>query len=392
MKLELNILVIFAALILSGCSTKLQQLRYNPDTASYEASVVKDSTKSSKLEAWQSIRDPESFEKIKNISYARRLVDTYNSGTGKSPLLRDKTSFSRQYAAGKYYFSGAKNIKSGNTRNALANFREAMNSNPTLLYTSDIAYLIGQCHEAEGNLNLANKAYNQFKKFSDAVCPESFYLERANNDSLYKLIFSRANFNNPEVQALHFANKYKGPALKSRNYPGLIRSKPYVNLFVDVFRDVNGDALLGGGIEATSLARLKSTWSFSEVHRLFSLTYQLYRSFDNRFGLTGSTFSKKEKTDIEGVDISQWGFNMTTGYFVHPRVGFYLGYDYNVWNKNNPKQITANDIKYEVWHENRAFGGLSFLILDFLGVGAHYDNINQFQISIYLNSSNLLLF
>jgi hypothetical protein len=365
------VLLFFVFLLLTNCTNTIYHLRYNPHIRGYQAGFARDSLS---IQTWYTLRNPQTQVKITDQDTAKMLAAQYNEKNDERLFFSPASSMFTQYKAACLYFDGINALRRAAYQNAEQCFQKALEINQDLIYNSDIHYLRALCFNKQQKDSASDAAFNTFKILSEAIYPYSFYLPVDIPDTVYaalihdsRLVFSKN----------HFSHDYKEPALKNRSFPGFL---PYL------YQSAAFSLRLGGlyrmptdfypmiALHMDLIENLEFilgyTASETASRRYLGIAYQIMRARSNRYGTVVSIFNSNVSSKdfvTTDFDYNQYAAVLEAGYFIHPRLGLFIGGALHYQDTEDKDADLAGEKEYHLWSKNNFYGGATYYFTEYLG-------------------------
>ncbi|MDI6740377.1 MAG: hypothetical protein QME74_08450 [Candidatus Edwardsbacteria bacterium] len=346
-------------------------------------------------ENWFILRKPGTREKAIDSVEAYQLVQQFNapaSGIKLDAIRVVRQPFSyRQYAAGKRYFEGVGDMRAGRYDGAVRHFNEAARTDKDLACVSDVDYLCAVCHLNLGDTARADSSFERFRRYSEMVVPSSFFFRSQANRYTVGQLVARGR----EALALypgHFSETIPGPVLKHPAFHGFIGvpvRKPKFTYLVGVVFAKDGIRPIGdvGLMFPFGLRPFAGVWCNSWD---CGLKYQLFRRWDNRLGAMATVQYEQRKVDIgwQGrVMVPQYGLQLESGYFVHPRLALFAGGTYYYWNESH-RFSRSNHL---FWHDNDLYAGLGVYVWEYFAIVGKFGIAQRLELGFNVLGMEMLV-
>jgi len=394
--------VLFLIVTLSGCTATVKQIRYQPELQAFEGTTTADTSRTTDR-GWFILRHPETYEIIRDSTQLNQLSQPITRIPAIWAGLQKPAHASvfAQYLAGKKYFEGARALAGGDLQDGQQDLAEALQEDPGLRYFSDIHYLQAICFQEQGLIDSAEESLRQFVAYSEALIPTSFYVSSPDMGATYRTLLSHE----PDSLARqlydgHITTRYEGPALYPIYYYGFIsRNMPGLGLMIGGHTGGAEGARLTGEIELWPTEKFTifvgKTLYEAEPRIYYGTGYQLYRSWDQRYGLTAYVIAGETEYTFENdttISFINWSPRLMAGYRPIPRIALFCGLQYYAYNESHNYQETIDGIRYQVWQNNSVFCGGTFFLHDQIGLTARWHSELGFETGIYFLGMQLYNF
>ena len=132
------------------------------------------------------------------------------------------------------------------------------------------------------------------------------------------------------------------------------------------------------------------SYSYNLINIGITLPFQVYKDISNKYGIKCSPFIKYYKIDsllsenkiyYENVDLINYGFKLSCGYYIIPKIMLGAYYEYNFYNEKNKFKLHNNNL---IWFDNTYDISIYYNLIKSLNLKAGICN-NIFQIGVIIS-------